>query len=87
MILIREAKSAAIDGKDIFLTIAFLGLCHSVIEDTLLMLLIGADLSAILWARLVFGIIFIALLARFLHVIPQRWYGKLYRSPAGSAAT
>jgi hypothetical protein len=83
-ILIREAKSGEIDGKDIFLTMAFLGLCHSVIEDTLLMLLLGADLSAILWARLVFGIIIIALLARGMRLLSKRQYAWLYQSPKTS---
>jgi hypothetical protein len=81
-ILIREAKSGEIDGKDVFLTIAFLGLCHSIIEDTLLMLLLGADLSAVLWARLVFSIIFIALLARGLNALPASQYVWLYQSTA-----
>jgi hypothetical protein len=77
-ILIREAKSGDIDSKDIFLTIAFLGLCHSVIEDTLLMLLLGADLSAVLWARLVFGIVFIAILARLIRHLPTSKFQYLY---------
>jgi len=79
-ILIREAKSGDIDSKDIFLTMAFLGLCHSVIEDTLLMLLLGADLSAILWARLAFGIIIIALIARAIRVLSASQYAWLYQS-------
>lgn len=81
-ILIREAKSGNIDSKDIFLTIAFLGLCHSVIEDTLLMLLLGADLSAILWARLAFGIIIIALLARSIRLLSANQYACLHQSTA-----
>ncbi|MGS2718866.1 hypothetical protein ACVBE9_11875 [Eionea flava] len=80
-ILIREAKSATVDGKDIFLTMAFLGLCHSVIEDSLLMLLLGADLSAVLWARLVFGMVAIALLARIIRRLPDKFYTRLYKVP------
>jgi hypothetical protein len=80
--LIREAKSGDIDGKDVFLTIAFLGLCHSVIEDTLLMMLLGADLSAILWARLTFGIIIIAVLARVMKARSESQYAWLYQSAA-----
>lgn len=77
-ILIREAKSGDIDSKDIFLTIAFLGLCHSIIEDTLLMLLLGADLSAVLWARLIFSIVFIAILARLIRNLPTSKFRFLY---------
>jgi len=49
---------------------AFLGLCHSVIEDTLLILLMGADLSAILWICLIFAIAVTAFIARLGRLIP-----------------
>lgn len=68
--LIREARSGQLTRRDIFLTMAFLGLCHSVIEDTLLILLMGADLNAILWTRLAFAIIITALLARVGRLAP-----------------
>lgn len=63
-LLIREARSGTLTRRDVFLTMGFLGLCHSVIEDTLLIVLLGADLSGILWARLVFALLVIAVLAR-----------------------
>ncbi|MGQ4878963.1 nucleoside recognition domain-containing protein [Billgrantia sp. LNSP4103-1] len=63
-LLLREARSGSLTPRDIVLTLCFLGLCHSLIEDTLLILLIGADLSGLLWARLGFALALIALLAR-----------------------
>jgi len=63
-LLIREARSGALSRRDVFLTMGFLGLCHSIIEDTLLIVLLGADLSGILWARLFFALAAIAVLAR-----------------------
>ncbi len=63
-LLIKEAESGRLTKRDIFLTIGFLSLCHSVIEDTTLVLLLGADLSGVLWARLAFALIVIAVLAR-----------------------
>lgn len=63
-LLIREARQGALSRRDVFLTMGFLGLCHSVIEDTLLILLLGADLSGILWARLAFALLVIGVLAR-----------------------
>lgn len=85
-ILIRESKSGHIDNKDIFLTMAFLGLSHSLIEDTLLMLLLGADLFTVLWARLVFGIIIIALLARFMNRLSDKQYAWFYRNPNSNSS-
>lgn len=63
-LLLREANSGRLSPRDILLTLSFLGLCHSLIEDTLLIMLLGADLSGILWARLGFALLVIALLAR-----------------------
>ncbi len=63
-LLIDEARSGRISKRDIVLTICFLGLAHSLIEDTLLILLLGADLNAILWARLLFAIVVISIIAR-----------------------
>ena len=63
-LLLREARSGRLTPRDIVLTLCFLGLCHSLIEDTLLIMLMGADLSGLLWARLAFALVVIALLAR-----------------------
>jgi len=64
-LLIQEAKAGHMKKKDVFLSMCFLALCHSLIEDTLLMMMLGAHLSAILWARLVFSLLAIAWLARW----------------------
>lgn len=63
-LLIRDAQSGRLSARDAFLTLAFLGLCHSLIEDTLLVMLLGADLSGIFWARILFAFLIIGILAR-----------------------
>jgi hypothetical protein len=63
-LLLRDIRSGTLSRRDVWLAIGFLGLAHSLIEDTLLIMLIGADLSGILWARLVFAMGLIGLLAR-----------------------
>jgi len=79
-LLIREVHAGQLDGKTVFTVIAFLGLCHSLIEDTLLILLLGADLSAILWARLMFALLVTAALGRLLVLLPVSRQHWLYRS-------
>jgi hypothetical protein len=79
-LLIKEARSGKVEGKDIFLTMAFLGLCHSLIEDTLLILLLGADITTVLWVRLAFSLLFIVMLARIVNCVSikkQRWFYRL----------
>jgi hypothetical protein len=65
-ILLNEVGKGKLSKRDVLLTVSFLGLCHSLIEDTLLVMLLGAHLSAILWARLAFSVLSIALMARLL---------------------
>ncbi|RAW06949.1 hypothetical protein DKQ62_11165 [Halomonas elongata] len=68
-LLIRDVDAGVMSRRDSFLAICFLGLCHSVIEDTLLILLLGADLIGVLWARLLFACLVIAVLSRW----PDGW--------------
>jgi len=63
-LLISEVKKGNIRKKDVLLSVSFLSLAHSLIEDTLLILLLGADVLAILWIRVFFAVIIVALLAK-----------------------
>lgn len=63
-LLLAEVKENKIPAADVILVLAFLSLCHGVVEDTMLMLLLGANLSGILFFRFIFAFICIALLAR-----------------------
>lgn len=78
-LIINEARSGKLSGQDIFMVMFFLALCHSIVEDTLLMMLIGADLSAILWGRLIFALVTTAILARLLPKISARVWAWFYR--------
>jgi hypothetical protein len=71
-LLIRDLEKGVMSRRDSFLALCFLGLSHSMIEDTLLIMAIGADLTGILWSRLLFSIVVIALLARFVNYMDDR---------------
>ena len=53
------------------MALACLSLLHGLIEDTALMLAIGADIRVILFGRLAFTLVFIAALARMLKRGPE----------------
>lgn len=78
-LIINEARSGKLSPQDIFMVMFFLALCHSIIEDTLLMMLIGADTSAILWGRLIFALVATALLAKWLPKISTKTWGWFYK--------
>lgn len=81
-LLIREARSGLVNRRDVFFTMTLLGLCHSLIEDTLLILLLGASLSGILWARLFYALAVVAVLTR-LPALNRR----LQQLPTGASAS
>ena len=76
-LVFRDVDAGAMSRRDSALALAFLGLVHSVIEDTILIAALGAHLSGILWARLAFSIALVALLARWL---PERAFVARARS-------
>lgn len=76
-LLINEAKQGHIPAKDVFTAIMLLNLVHSMIEDTLLILLIGADFMSIFWGRLIFGLTIVAILSLLVGRISNTKYQHL----------
>lgn len=64
-LLIQDARSGLVPRKDILLSMSFLALCHSLVEDTLLVSLLGASLIGLLAFRVVFAVLVVMLLARW----------------------
>lgn len=71
-IIIKEAKNKILSKKDVFLSISLMNLSHSLIEDTILMVAIGANLIGILGARIIFTIIVMFILIRFVNHISKK---------------
>ncbi len=63
-ILMNEAKSGALSKKEIFYIGTFLMICHSIIEDTLLFVIFGANYWILVSIRLVYAIIFSYILVK-----------------------
>ena len=62
--IIGEARSGRLPRREIFFSLAFLGLCHSLFEDSLLLVLIGGSLPILVLGRLLFAVMVVALLVR-----------------------
>ncbi len=72
-LLLNEMRSGKIDRRDMFLTVATLSICHSLLEDSLISLLFGAHLFGVLFARIVFTILIIASLSRLMRLLPDNF--------------
>ncbi len=64
-LIIHEARTGNISKHDLFASLSLMGLSHALIEDTLLMSLLGAHSLGTLWFRLIFSLIVMAFLARW----------------------
>ncbi len=73
-LIIQEARSGRLGCKDVFISLALMGLCHSIVEDTLVMMVLGGHLSGILWARLVFSLAVVFLLGKMVHQMPEKTF-------------
>ncbi len=70
-LIIREAQDSSLSKRDLFASVTLMSLCHSLFEDTMLMVLLGSHLSGILWARMLFSMVVIYLLVKLAYRIPD----------------
>lgn len=77
-LLIDESRRGKISRREMLLVVALLCLCHSVIEDTLAVALVGAHISGVLFGRIIFAFamiyIFAKITGRMSDAALQRWF-------------
>lgn len=65
-LIIRETKKGEMSRKDVFFSLALMGLSHSLVEDTLMMMALGGHFVGLFLGRVLFSLIVMFLLARLL---------------------
>jgi len=68
-LIIDEARKKNFPPRTLFLSLSWLSLSHSLIEDTAIMLALGADIWVVLVGRVILTLLIIAALAR----LTLRW--------------
>ncbi len=81
-LIIGEARSGRLPGREIFFSLAFLGLCHSLFEDSLLLVLIGGSLPGLVLGRLLFAVVVVAVLVRLTAGLSEERFAWLLLKPA-----
>lgn len=71
-LIIRETSTGKLAKEEVFNSMALMGLCHGLVEDTLIMAAIGGKFGGILWGRIVFSLIVTYLLVRGLRLLAER---------------
>lgn len=77
-LILREVQSGSMQRKDIFFSLALMGLCHSLFEDTMLMMVMGGHLSGVFAARLLFALLIVALLSRLSGRLPAGSFERIF---------
>ncbi len=80
-LIIRDVNSGKLSNRDVFFSISLMGLSHAIVEDTLLMMSLGGNISGVLFGRIAFTWIIITLLVRFVRRISDNaFYRYFFRS-------
>lgn len=77
-LIIEEAKSGRIERKDILFSLTLMGLCHSIIEDTLATLVLGGHISGILFGRMTFAILCTYWLVKWISRLSESTFEKYF---------
>jgi hypothetical protein len=77
-LIIHEARSGRLSKRDIFFSLSFMGLMHSMIEDTLLMILLGGHVSGVLIFRFLFAMMVIFIMVRLMRNLSVESFNRYF---------
>ena len=77
-LIIRESRTGKIPSRDIFFSLVLMGFFHSVIEDTILMMLLGGNIWGFLVGRMIFAFILVWAMVRLFSLIPEQSFQRFF---------
>jgi spore maturation protein SpmB len=86
-LIISEARAGHLARRDVFFSLALMSLCHSLVEDSLLLMAIGAHWTGVFVARAVYAVAVTFLLVRLIRRLPDRVFDRWLVRPLPESAT
>ena len=77
-LIIAEAKSGRVGKKDLFYTVIFLSVCHSLIEDSFLMISIGANAFTVFFGRFILSYLICSFIVAATRKMEESRFSKLF---------
>lgn len=77
-IIIKEVNEGKASRRDVFYALTLMGLCHSMIEDTLLMIAMGGKISGVLFARIIFALFISWMIVQLTKNISNRQFERWF---------
>lgn len=71
-LIIRETATGKLAREEVLNSMILMGLCHGLVEDTLIMMAIGGKLGGIFWGRIGFALLVTYLLVTLLRLMKSR---------------
>ena len=77
-LIIRESNNGTIPSRDIFFSLVLMGFLHSIIEDTLLMMLLGGSIWGFLIGRIIFAFFIVWLMVKIFSIMSEQSFNKFF---------
>lgn len=77
-LIIQEARSGHLQNRDVFFSLALMGLSHSLIEDTLLMMVLGGSISGVLFGRVFFSLLIIFIMVKLMKSCSEETFDRYF---------
>jgi hypothetical protein len=84
-LIIRDVNSGKLSSRDVFFSISLMGLSHAIVEDTLLMMSLGGNISGVLFARIAFTWVIISGLVRLVNRMSDKAFNSYLFRPKRDA--
>lgn len=85
-LIVHEVRMGNVDRRDVFPSLTLMGMSHALIEDTLLMALLGAHMLGTFWLRLALSLVAVAIMIRVMKLWARRKTADAVAAPAGAQA-